>query len=76
LKVGVKGTDFLVKAAFEVGFLRSRECRHHKEAHHRKLVRAERILGIVSQLGEVITDRWSTLHGKFLQMMDSEESSN
>jgi len=74
LSVGVKGIDQLVQAAYRVGQLRSKECRRHKDTHHRKDVRAERILGIVSQLQEVISDRWSTLHGKFIQMMDSEES--
>jgi len=39
-----------------------------------KEYQAEKVLGIVSQLHEVISDRWSTLHGKFLQMMDQEST--
>jgi hypothetical protein len=74
LNVGAKGIEALVKQAYNVGFLRSKECRRHKHSHHRQNVRAERILGIVSQLQEVISDRWSTLHGKFIQMMDNEDT--
>jgi len=73
LSIGVKGTQSLTKQAFHVGVLRAKQCRRHKNSHNRKNIRAERILGIVSQLQEVIMDRWSTLHGKFLQMMDNEE---
>jgi len=74
LKIGIKGSEQLVKASFHVGFLRSKECRRHHRSQKRKNIRAEKVLGIVSQLHEVISDRWSTLHGKFLQMMDQESS--
>jgi hypothetical protein len=72
LQKAVKASEALAQAGRNVVGLRARECRHHHNHNTHLDVKAERILAVVSQLQEVIGDRWSSLHGFFLQKMDSE----
>jgi len=72
LKIAIAGSKDLVNGAKKVVDLRYKECRHHHNSHQEQNVKAERILGIVSQLQEVIGERWDKLHSFFLEKLEEE----
>jgi len=67
LKTGVAGIKSLVKSAKNVIDLRYKECRRLHGSHVAQNVRAEKILSVVSELQEVIGERWKNLNTFFTE---------
>jgi len=70
LRQGVTGSNGIANQGRNIVDLRSMECRAMVEEHNRMTVRLTRVIGTVSQLQEVIADRWNSLKGFFIEKME------
>lgn len=74
LAKGVNGAHLLAESARVVVDLRAQECRGYVRDNQRADIRTKAVLDVVSNLQDVLADRWSTLHGFFLQQFESEDN--
>jgi ribosomal 50S subunit-associated protein YjgA (DUF615 family) len=71
LTQAVAGSDTLASDARTIVDLVVRECAHVKHAMGRAHDRNVNVLSVISQVEEVVADRWGSLHGYFLQKMQT-----